>query len=176
MKKRTVILYIAVVTLVVAVWLCLLPRAKLIDKVVPATEYSFADPDYAVAHTVTIRGCDTRNLLGKGKFEGTFAVSGLDTGDFQTARITFPVSVGQFNVSYAEPNGYHMAQELFCLVTDRDWENFTGLLMEFEERDNGRRGSFGFDDGRFLVSGALSREEALALVEDRDNALDVIDP
>lgn len=178
MKKRTVVLYTAAVALVIAVWLCLLPRAKKIDKVVQATEYSLADPDYRVAHTVTIQGYDTRNLLGKGKFEGTLAVSGIDTGAFQTAHITFPVSASLYNVSYAEPHGYHETKELFFLMTDRDWENFAGLLMECEKSDDRLTGTFGVHDGRFLVSGTFSREEALTLAEDlaRDNALEVIDP
>ena len=78
MKKRVILILCVLAVLLTAV-ICL-PFARKIDTTVTATEYRFDDPAYAVEHTVVICGHDTRNLLGYGVFEGTFAVSGFESG------------------------------------------------------------------------------------------------
>ena len=78
MKKRVILILLVLAVLLTAV-ICL-PFARKIDTTVTATEYRFNDPAYAVEHTVVIHGHDTRNLLGYGVFEGTFAVSGFESG------------------------------------------------------------------------------------------------
>lgn len=122
-------------------------------------EYRLDDPDCAVARTVRIQGYDTRNLLGRGRFEGTLQVSGIDTGAFQTAHAAFPVSPGTANVWYAEPNGYRAPQEIFSLSAERDWSAVALLLLDGPPEDGG-----GWT-GLVLVSGPPDREAALALAE-----------
>ena len=78
MKKRVILVLCVLAVLLTAV-ICL-PFARKIDTTVTAAEYRFNDPAYAVEHTVMICGHDTRNLLGYGVFEGTFAVSGFESG------------------------------------------------------------------------------------------------
>ena len=88
MKKRVILILCVLAVLLTAV-ICL-PFARKIDTTVTATEYRFNDPAYAVEHTVVICGHDTRNLLGYGVFEGTFAVSGFN--DFVGRRVYKTVS------------------------------------------------------------------------------------
>lgn len=88
MKKRVILILCVLAVLLTAV-ICL-PFARKIDTTVTATEYRFDDPAYAVEHTVVICGHDTRNLLGYGVFEGTFAVSGFESGqEGWTFRVSF---------------------------------------------------------------------------------------
>ena len=89
MKKRVILILCVLAVLLTAV-ICL-PFARKIDTTVTATEYRFDDPAYAVVLTVMIHGHDTRYLLGYGVFEGTFAVSGFESGqEGWTFRVSFP--------------------------------------------------------------------------------------
>lgn len=147
----------------------LLPFTRKIDVTVPAMEYSLADPDYAVAHTVTVKGHDTRNLLGRGKFVGTFDVSGIDNGEFHAAHVKFPMPADCFNCFFSEPHGYTATQEVFSLTADPDWTSFSALLMDVTEIGGRRSGYFDAAIGRFLVSGTPSRTEALATIKAVDS-------
>ena len=66
-RSRVILIVCAVLLLLITLTLCF-PVSRKIDTTLIATEYRFNDPDDAVEHTVTIRGCDTRNLLGRGTF------------------------------------------------------------------------------------------------------------
>ena len=92
MKKRVILILCVLAVLLTAV-ICL-PFARKIDTTVTATEYRFDDPAYAVEHTVVIHGHDTRNLLGYGVFEGTFAVrrGGRSVSPFPTRSPSAPHS------------------------------------------------------------------------------------
>lgn len=177
MKKRTVVLYIAALVLAIAVWACLMPGSRKIDTVVLATEYSFADPDYRVERTVTIQGYDTRNILGKGKFEGTFAAPGwTNAGDGWHTVAPFPMPEHYINVWNIMPES-SAPNDLASLLPSRDWTAFVCLLQESWVDANGDgHASLDPETCRFLVSGALSRDEALALAADltRDTPLEVV--
>lgn len=167
MKKRVRVILIACVTLLLAAAaVVFLPFTRKIDTTLTATEYRFDDPDYAVEHAVTIRGYDTRNLLGRGKFVGTFAVSGFETaGEGWTAHVTFPTPEPYFNTYFEVPdgNGYVTTMDIFSLLSDREWTTFTALIQETSQaQDGGLRGSFDPESGHFLVSGSAGRENALA--------------
>lgn len=170
MKKRTRFILIAcAILLLAAVAAVLLPFTRKIDTTLTATEYRFDDPDYAVEHTVTIRGYDTRNLLGRGKFVGTFAVSGFETaGDGWIAHVTFPVPETYFNTYFEVPHGYGYVTttNIFSLLADRDWTAFTALIQEITQEQDSIHGRFDPESGRFLVSGPPDREPALALARE----------
>ena len=85
MKKRVILILCVLAVLLTAV-ICL-PFARKIDTTVTATEYRFNDPAYTVDH-------DTRNLLGYGVFEGTFAVrrGGRSVSPFPTRSPSAPHS------------------------------------------------------------------------------------
>lgn len=166
-RSRVVLTVCAVLALTVIAAVCL-PFTREIDTTLTATEYQLDDPVYAVEHTVTIRGYDTRNLLGRGKFVGTFAVSGFETaGEGWAAHVTFPIPETYGNTYFEVPhgNGYITAADIFSLLPNRNWTSFTSLIQETsQDQDGSLHGSFDLDTARFLVSigsGPLDRDDAL---------------
>lgn len=170
MKKRTRAALIVCAVLVLAVAAVCLPFTRRIDTTLTATEYRLDDPDYAVEHTITVQGYDTRNLLGRGEFEGTFAVSGFETaGDGWTAHVTFPAPDTYWNISFVVPGsfGYMTVKDIYSLLADRRWSSFVALLPEEWTSDNGaHHTSFDPETGRVLISGLADREAALALARE----------
>ena len=162
MKKRVILILCVLAVLLTAV-ICL-PFARKIDTTVTATEYRFDDPAYAVEHTVVICGHDTRNLLGYGVFEGTFAVSGFESGqEGWTFRVSFSDKKSLGTAFSRRPSGEACTRDLFHLLADRDWSDFAGLIMEVSDTaDHSSTGTFDPDTGRFLVSGPADREAAVA--------------
>ena len=132
MKKRVILILCVLAVLLTAV-ICL-PFARKIDTTVTATEYRFDDPAYAVEHTVVICGNDTRNLLGYGVFEGTFAVSGFESGqEGWTFRVSFSDKKSLGTAFSRRPSGETCTRDLFHLRADRDWSDFAGLIMEVSD-------------------------------------------
>ena len=162
MKKRVILVLCVLAVLLTAV-ICL-PFARKIDTTVTAAEYRFNDPAYAVEHTVVIHGHDTRNLLGYGVFEGTFAVSGFESGqEGWTFRVSFSDKKSLGTAFSRRPSGETCTRDLFHLRADRDWSDFAGLIMEVSDKaDHSSSGTFDPDTGRFLVSGPADREAAVA--------------
>ena len=161
MKKR-VILILLVLAVVLTAVICL-PFARKIDTTVTATEYRFNDPAYAVEHTVMICGHDTRNLLGHGHFEGTFAVSGFESGQPGWMIYTVFSNKKSLRTTYSSnPSGEPCTRDLFCLWANRDWSSFAGLIMEVTGHADHSSGNFSPDSGRFLVSGPADRDAAVA--------------
>ncbi len=162
MKKRVILILCVLAVLLTAV-ICL-PFARKIDTTVTATEYRFDDPAYAVEHTVTIQGRDARNLLGYGHFEGTFAVSGFESGQPGWMIYTVFSNKKSLRTTYSSnPSGEACTRDLFHLRADRDWSDFAGLIMEVSDQaDHSSTGTFDPDTGRFLVSGPADRDAAVA--------------
>ena len=162
MKNRVILILCVLAVLLTAV-ICL-PFARKIDTTVTATEYRFDDPAYAVEHTVVICGHDTRNLLGYGVFEGTFAVSGFESGqEGWTFRVSFSDKKSLGTAFSRRPSGEACTRDLFHLRVDRDWSDFAGLIMEVSDKaGHTSTGNFDPDTGRFLVSGPADRKAAVA--------------
>lgn len=161
MKKRVILILCVLAVLLTAV-ICL-PFARKIDTTVTATEYRFDDPAYAVEHTVMIHGHDTRNLLGYGVFEGTFAVSGFESGqEGWTFRVSFSGKKSLGTAFSRRPSGEACTRDLFHLRADRGWSDFAGLIMEVTDHADHSSGNFSPDSGRFLVSGPADRDAAVA--------------
>ena len=161
---RRLVIACAALALVLAAVLVRISRQ--IDVTLLAVEYRLDDPDYAVERTITVQGRDTRNLLGRGTFEGTVAVSGLETaGEDWTAYVTFPPD-SHLNITFDRFGSFeHSAvKELYTLLADRNWTEVLILLAEEWDSENGaHHASFDFQTGRFLVSGAPDRAKALDL-------------
>ena len=88
--------------LVFLAWL--FPGSREIDVTLTATEFRLDNPDYAVEHTVTIRGRDSRNHLGKGQLQGTISISGLEGMEDTTEVMaflnpTYPMATGSLRES-----------------------------------------------------------------------------
>lgn len=143
--------------LVFLAWL--FPGSRNIDVTLTATEYRLDDPDYAVEHTVTIQGRDSRNRLGKGAFQGTIAISGLEGMEDATEVLAsldseYPLTTEAFR----EPT-----IPLSVLVPNWDYTEFLALLSN-ESADGVR--STGGASMRFLVSGPPDRDAALSKAAD----------
>ena len=162
MKKRVLLTLCGFAALAAAI-VCL-PVSREINTTAAATEYRLDDPTYAVEHTVTIQGRDARNLLGYGHFEGTFAVSGFESGqEGWTFRVSFSDKKSLGTAFSRRPSGEACTRDLFHLRADRDWSDFAGLIMEVSDKaDHSSSGTFDPDTGRFLVSGPADREAAVA--------------
>ena len=143
--------------------IALVPVSRRIDKVMEATEYSFADPNYAVSHSITIQGYDTRNFFGYGHFEGVFSAENWELAQKEwILKANFPISDTYWNAYAVDPSSQPISTNVFSLLPDRKWESFVALLQEVTDHPDGhRRTSFDHQNGRFIVSGCLSREEAL---------------
>lgn len=110
-----------------------------------------------------IHGHDTRNLLGYGHFEGTFAVSGFESGqEGWTFRVSFSGKKSLGTAFSRRPSGEACTRDLFHLLADRDWSDFAGLIMEVTDHADHSSGNFSPDSGRFLVSGPADRDAAVA--------------
>ena len=162
MKKRVLLTLCGIAALAAAI-VCL-PVSREINTTAAATEYRLDDPAYAVEHTVTIQGRDARNLLGYGHFEGTFAVSGFESGQPGWMIYTVFSNKKSLRTTYSSnPSGEPCTRDLFCLWVNRDWSSFAGLIMEVSDKaDNSSTGTFDPDTGRFLVSGPADRDAAVA--------------
>ena len=162
MKKRVLLALCGFAALAAAI-VCL-PVSREINTTAAATEYRLDDPAYAVEHTVTIQGRDARNLLGHGHFEGMFAVSGFESGQSGWAlHVSFPLRRAASNAYSQDPEGQPCTRDLFCLLANRDWSSFAGLIMEVTDHaDQSSSGNFSPDSGRFLVSGPADRDAAVA--------------
>ena len=170
MKRRSRVILITCAVLLLLTTLALFfPGSRKIDTTLITTEYRFNDLDYAVEHTVTIQGYDTRNLLGRGNFKGTFSVSGWETAqEGWTAYVQFPIPADSyFNMNFNYPSGQPITRNTFSMLADRDWTRFAGLILESTEHSDGTvTGSFDPETGRFLISGPPDRTAALALASE----------
>ena len=119
MKKRVLLTLCGFAALAAAI-VCL-PVSREINTTAAATEYRLDDPAYAVEHTVTIQGRDARNLLGYGHFEGTFAVSGFESGQPGWMIYTVFSNKKSLRTTYSSnPSGEPCTRDLFCLWANRD--------------------------------------------------------
>ena len=162
MKKRVLLAICGFAALAAAI-VCL-PVSREINTTAAATEYRLDDPAYAVEHTVTIQGRDARNLLGYGHFEGTFAVSGFESGQPGWMIYTVFSNKKSLRTTYSSnPSGEPCTRDLFCLWANRYWSSFAGLIMEVTDHaDQSSSGNFSPDSGRFLVRGPADRDAAVA--------------
>jgi len=160
MKQRIAFLIVSALLIAAIIFF---PGSKKIERVFEATEYSFSDPDYTVTHTITAEGYDTRNLFGRGHYEGTFAVESWELAQAGWRLYAkFPIPAHYWNSTSVHPSGYHTSSEILCFLPNRNWTSFVCLIQEIEVDASGsKHGSFDPESGRFMVCGSLTREEAL---------------
>lgn len=156
LRDHPISLFIAALALILAGVLLNHAWKQDVDVTLTATEYRLNDPDYAVEHTVTIRGRDARSLLGKGRFEGTVSISGLAGLDGEQA-IVLSFLKAEGSVSLMDESGeVHAGGEMLGPVfPSRDYTQFVWLLA-----NNPDSAGYG---GRYLISGPAGRETAFAL-------------
>lgn len=165
LRDHPIPLFITVLALILAGVLLNHAWEQDVDITLTATEYRLDDPDYAVEHTVTLRGRGARNFFGKGRFEGTVSISGL-TGlkDEQAIVLSFPKAEGRVFlveglVSLVDESGeVHAGGKLLGPVFPSwDYTQFVWFLADKVSEDGASYG------GRYLISGPAGREAAFAL-------------
>lgn len=161
LRDHPIPLFIAVLALILAGVLLNHAWEQDVDVTLTATEYRLYDPDYAVEHTVTLRGRGARNFFGKGRFEGTVSISGLAGLDGEQA-IVLSFLKEEGHVSLVDENGEVHAggKMLGPVIPSRDYSEFVWFLAN-EVHDNGA--SYGGGSARLLISGPAGRETAFAL-------------
>lgn len=154
-RKHPLLTAAALLILLLALLAWLFPGSRNIDVTLTATEYRLDDPSVALEHTVTIRGRDSRNRFGRGTFQGTISVSGLDgmetDTDIMASYGKHPIATGSFR---------NRLCTLGVLIPDWDYTAFLALLSTTSP-DGGRH--TGGSAARFLVSGPVDRDAAMAL-------------
>lgn len=158
-KRKKILLSLAAVLAMAALVLLVPLTARKIDITTVATEYRIGDGDYAVEHTVTVKGTDKRNLLGWGEFEGTFAVSGFPSADQEIPLvIDFPKFSGlPFVYEFESDLENAVSLDFQHISATYNWDAFAALIMQ--------PAGFKGKDGRFLVSGSADRERAITLAQ-----------
>lgn len=159
MKKKTIYVVIAIaVVAILALLAWLIPGSREIDVTLTATEYRLDDPNFAVEHTVTIRGRDSRTRFGSGSFVGTMSISGVEGMEIET---TVLASVGcEHPTTYAPDIDPPFSVPLGSFIPNWDYTAFLGILSVIDSDGNRHTGG---DDACFLVSGSADREAALAV-------------
>lgn len=157
LRDHPIPVFIAAFTLILAGVLLNHAWEQDVDVTLTATEYRLDDPDYAVEHIVTIRGRDARSLLGKGRFEGTVSISGLEGLEEEQA-IVLSFLKAEGYVSLVDESGeVHAGGEMLGpVIPSRDYTQFVWLLANSPDR----AGSYA---NRYLISGPAGRETAFAL-------------
>lgn len=161
LRDHPIPLFITVLALILAGVLLNHAWEQNVDITLTATEYRPDDPDYAMEHTVTLRGRDARNFFGKGRFEGTVSISGLAGLDGEQA-IVLSFQKGEGLVSLVDESGEVHAgvKILMFVIPSRDYSEFVWVLRN-EVQDDGA--SQGGGSLRFLISGPADRETAFSL-------------
>jgi hypothetical protein len=140
----------------------LFPGSREIDVTLTATEYRLDDPDFAVEHTVTIRGRDSRTRFGNGTFKGTISISGIEGMEEEREILA---SLGEHPIA----SGPHSDSRFFplsVLIPNWDYTAFVGLLGELQSDG---AVVIGGKHARFLVRGLADREKALVVATEVSN-------
>ena len=160
MKKKTIYIVIAMaVVAILALLAWLIPGSREIDVTLTATEYHLDDPDFAVEHTVTIRGRDSRTRFGSGTFKGTISISGIEGMEEEREILA---SLGEHPIASGTRSDSRFFP-LFVLIPNWDYTAFVGILAELQSDGTA---VFAGKHTRFLVSGSANREAALAVADE----------
>lgn len=161
-------LILAGLLLVVGLFL-FVPRSTDIDMEVEAMEYSLGDAAYAVPHTIVIQGTYTKQVIGETKFQGTLAISGIEsTQPPNQANAIFSgprAYVHYLGFSSDGRSSFLFSNELIELYATSDFSQFSFKLFETTEDGDTFSASWDEKTGRFLAYPAQTREEAVALLD-----------
>lgn len=130
-----------------------------------AVEYCVDDVDFTAEYEAVIQGTYTYNRAGKRTFEGNFWIDGLDMEPGTRARLTAERGEDQFYDAAGQP----FTAPVYEVVPSSDCRSAVVRLWdEYTVDDGGHIHAFIEGAGRrFLCVGALSRQDAVTLVEAR---------
>lgn len=155
MRRHPYVAAIILLAAALAVLVWLFPGSRRINVTLTATEYRLNDPDFAVEHSLTLCGRDERNRLGRGTFQGTVSISGLEGMEAPTKIL---VSLGREHSTVSGGPG-DPDLLLSVLIPNWDYTELLGLLSTIDT-DGGHH--TGGPSTRFFVSGPADRNAALA--------------
>lgn len=140
------------------------PRAFIIDQTIEATEYSLTDTNYAVPHTVTIKGTCRGSQMRDGSYEGTFSISGIPSTQNAIARMDKMTPHGINRVYYfLNDTEYFWPGEVCDFCCNKDFSSGALTLLDIKYHSDSISGTWPGEKGRILVWPADSRSEAIAV-------------
>lgn len=159
---RILFLSVAAIIFGLLAWPC----AITIDQTIEATEYSLTDTNYAVPHTVTIKGTYRDSQMRTGSYEGTFSISGIPSTQNAIAKMKEITPQGTNRIYYFNNDTQYILPSEVCDVRCKQGFSFCGLLlMDLEYHSDSISGTWPGEKGRVLVWPADSRAEALAMFD-----------
>ncbi|BAK99367.1 hypothetical protein OBV_21690 [Oscillibacter valericigenes Sjm18-20] len=142
------------------------PRAIMIDQTIEITEYSLTDSNYAVPHTVTIKGTYKDSQMLDDSYEGTFSISGIPPTENTVAVINKMSLQGTNMIEYLNIQTQHFSNSEVCDLRCKQGFSSCGLLlMDLEYRSNSIIGTWPGEKSRFIIWPADNRTEALAMFD-----------
>lgn len=158
---------LAVLGLAVYLVIWYMPHSEEVSWSGPAVEYHYDDMDFTEDHEAVIAGTYTWNRAGKGTFEGSFWIDGLDIDPGGRAKLT----LGSTKTHYDERAQFYDAagQPVTTQVYDVLWGAggqgaVVRLWDEYTKDAEGCHAAFG-RGWRFLCVGEMSRTDAIILVD-----------
>lgn len=142
------------------------PRAITIGQTIEVTEYSLTDSNYAVPHTVTIKGTYRDSQMLNDSYEGIFSISGIPLTENAMAKMKQMTPQGTNMIHYYHNDTQYILSSAICDVRCKQGFSSCGLLlMDMEYRSDSISGTWPGEKGRFIVWPADSRTEALAMFD-----------
>jgi len=140
------------------------PRNIMIDQTIEATEYSLTDTNYAVPHTVTIKGTCRGSQMRDGSYEGTFSISGIPSTQNAIARMDKITPHGINRVYYfLNDTEYIWPGEVCDFCCNKGFSSGALTLLDIKYHSDSISGTWPGEKGRILVWPADSRSEAIAV-------------
>lgn len=159
---RILFLSIAAIIFGLLAW----PRAIMIDQTIEVTEYSLTDSNYAVPHTVTIKGTYKDSQMLNDSYEGIFSISGIPSTQNAMAKMKEMPPQGRNIIDYFNNDTqYILPSEVFDVRCKQGFSSCGLLLMDLEYHSESISGTWPGEKSRILVWPADSRAEALAMFD-----------
>lgn len=141
-----------------------MPHSKEVSWSGTAVEYRTDDTDYTAEHKSVIEGTYTYNRAGKRTFEGSFWIDGLGMDTGWRVRLTSAPGADQFYDAAGQP----FTAPVYEVVPSLDCQSAVVRLWDEYTADDGGHILARIEQGRrFICVGALSRQDAVTLVEAR---------
>lgn len=159
--KTARILFLSIVGIIFG--LLAWPRAIMIDQTIEATEYSLTDLNYAVPHTVTIKGTYRDSQLLDDSYEGFFSISDISSTQNAIAKMEEITPQGKNRVYYFLNDTQYIWPGEVCDFRCNQGFSSCAFPLDIKYRSDSICGSWPGEKSRILVWPADSRAEAIAV-------------
>lgn len=144
-----------------------MPHSEEVSWSGPAVEYHSDDMDFAEDRVAVIAGTYTWNRAGKGTFEGSFWIDGLDIDPDGRAKLTLESKKTHYDerAQFYDAAGQPVTTQVYDVLWGTGGQGAVVRLWDEYTKDaEGRRAAFG-QGRRFLCIGTLSRTDAIILMD-----------